>query len=300
MDDATKTIRGAFVEASSFLSRHGVEEAALSGQLLLQHILGWSRTKLLLNWQDPFPAEVELAWQKALSRRATGEPVQYIIGQEGFYGLMLKVTPAVLIPRPETEILVQEIVNRGRRLWPLGLSQPPLLADIGTGSGAIPIAIAAQCPLWRIAAVDISREALLVARENAAAHGAEQRIRLLEGDLFAPLIQEGIAPDIVVSNPPYIPSGELPDLQREVRDYEPHEALDGGEDGLQFYRRLATGLKALPRLPRLAGFEVGIGQAREVAAMLTDLGGFHAVDIVRDLAGIERHVLAEGLPAEDA
>lgn len=293
MDESGKTIREAFVEASSFLRRHGVDEAPLNGELLLQHVLGWSRTRLLLNWQDPFPAEQELYWQKVLSRRASGEPVQYIIGSEGFYGLTLKVTSAVLIPRPETEILVQEIINRGRRLWPLGLSQPPLLADIGTGSGAIPVAVAVHCPAWRLAGVDISPAALQVAVANSETHGVAERISFYEGDLLEPLLGNRITPDIVVSNPPYIPSADLSDLQREVRDYEPHLALDGGEDGLQFYRRLVTGLASLPNLPRLVGFEVGMGQAREVAAMLTDLQGFHNVDIVRDLSGIERHVLAE-------
>lgn len=293
MDDASKSIREAFVEASSFLNRHGVDESALNGEMLLQHLLGWSRTRLLLNWQEPFPAELELTWQKMLSRRAGGEPVQYIIGSEGFYGLTFRVTPDVLIPRPETEILVQEIVNRGRRLWPTGLSEPPLLADIGTGSGAIPISLAVQCPLWRVAAADISPKALQIAGENAAANGVGERVRLYEGDLLEPLVQHGVAPDILVSNPPYIPSGDIGELQREVRDYEPHLALDGGDDGLDFYRRLAAGMKELPRLPRLVGFEVGMGQARDVATMLNELGAYTTVDIIRDLSGIERHVLAE-------
>jgi len=297
MDDAVKTIREAFVEASSFLNRHGVEEAALSGEMLLQHLLGWSRSKLLLNWRDPFPEDLELEWQKLLGRRATGEPVQYIIGEEGFYGLTFKVTRAVLIPRPETEILVQEIVFRGKRLFSsldgTGSAIKPLLADIGTGSGAIPVTAVSQCPEWTAVAVDISPAALAIAKENAERNAVAERVRFLEGDLLEPLIREGIGPDILVSNPPYIPSRDLHDLQREVRDYEPHLALDGGKDGLIFYRRLVDGLERLTKRPRLVGFEVGMGQARDVAAMLKEAGGYRTVDIVKDLAGIERHVLAE-------
>ncbi|MDF2925862.1 MAG: SAM-dependent methyltransferase [Paenibacillaceae bacterium] len=293
MDNREKTIREAFVEASSFLNRHGVEEAGLNGQLLLQHLLGWSRTQLLLNWTDPFPEDLELSWQKLLGRRATGEPVQYIIGEEGFYGLTLRVTPAVLIPRPETEILVQEILYRGQRIWTDPAAEPPLMADIGTGSGAIPVAAAAYCSTWRMAAVDISPEALTVARENAERHGVAGRISFYEGDLLAPLIAAGVAPDIIVSNPPYVPSRDLPDLQREVRDFEPQLALDGGDDGLMLYRRLAAELKLLTRPPRLAGFEMGMGQAVQVAEMLRDTGLFTKVEIVKDLSGIDRHVLAE-------
>ncbi|RAU91527.1 peptide chain release factor N(5)-glutamine methyltransferase [Paenibacillus sp. YN15] len=293
MDGSGKTIREAYVEASSFLKRHGVDESAQNGQLLLEHLLGWSKTRLYLNWQDPFPEEKELDWQRLLSRRAGGEPVQYIIGSEGFYGLTLQVTPAVLIPRPETEILVQEIMNRGKRLWPEGSGRQPLAVDIGTGSGAIPVTLATHCPSWELGAVDISEAALEVARRNAEQNGVGGRIRFLQGDLLAPVYAEGLSPDIVISNPPYIKSSDLPDLQREVRDFEPHLALDGGDDGLDFYRRLAEQLALQPVKPRLVGFEVGMGQAAVVAAMLRELGLFGSVSIVRDLAGIERHVLAE-------
>ncbi|MNC38585.1 Release factor glutamine methyltransferase [compost metagenome] len=207
--------------------------------------------------------------------------------------MTFQVTPAVLIPRPETEILVQEIMNRGKRLWPEGSGRQPLVVDIGTGSGAIPVTLAAHCPSWELAAVDISEAALRIARGNAEQNGAGGKIRFLLGDLLAPVYAEGLSPDIVISNPPYIKSSDLPDLQREVRDFEPHLALDGGEDGLDFYRRLAGQLAAQPVKPQLVGFEVGMGQAPDVAAMLRELGLFGSVSIVKDLAGIERHVLAE-------
>lgn len=288
---ASGTIRGAFVEGSSFLSGRGVEEAKSCAELLLQHLLGWTRTQLLLGWSDPFPEEKELEWQKLLGRKAAGEPVQYIMGNQEFYGRLFRVTPAVLIPRPETELLVQELLLRGDRLWPGGA---PMLADIGTGSGAIPVTAAMERPHWRCAGVDISAAALAVAQDNARALGAAARVNFLEGDLLAPLIDAGVEVDILVSNPPYIPSEDVLTLQREVRAYEPHLALDGGEDGLDFYRRLVDGMKRLPRLPRLVGFEVGMGQAQAVAQMLElGVGGWSRVELVRDYAGIDRHVLAE-------
>lgn len=286
----SKTIREAFVKASSFLQQRGVEDAKASTELLLQHLLGWNRTKLLFGWQDPFPSDEELAWQVLLSRRADGEPVQYLIGEQDFYGLPFKVTPAVLIPRPETEILVAEIVSRGKRLWPEG---GPLLADIGTGSGAIPITAAVQCPGWKGIAVDISETALEVARGNAVRNGVAERVTFVCGDLLEPLIERKAAVDILVSNPPYIPSADIEGLQTEVKDHEPHLALDGGTDGLDFYRQITASLVKLPAQPRLVGFEVGFGQAREVAELLRAAGSWERVDIIPDLAGIERHVIAE-------
>lgn len=290
MMEGSKTIREAFVEASSFLRQRGVEDAKASTELLLQHLLGWNRTQLLFGWQEPFPCEEELAWQILLSRRADGEPVQYLIGEQDFYGLPFTVTPAVLIPRPETEILVAEIVSRGMRLWPDG---EPVLADIGTGTGAIPITAAVKCPRWKVKGVDISEAALEVARSNAIRNGVAERVAFLRGDLLEPLVREKLAVDILVSNPPYIPSGDIEGLQTEVRDHEPHLALDGGADGLDFYRRIIASLSELPALPRLVGFEVGLGQARDVADMLRGSGSWARIDIIPDLAGIERHVIAE-------
>lgn len=290
MNNRPVTIREAYVKASSLLEKHRVEDAKSCAEILLQHVLGWTRSQLLLNWQDTFPEELEQAWQVLLARKAAGEPVQYLTGEQEFYGLPFHVTPAVLIPRPETEILVQEIISRGKRLWPDG---EPVLADVGTGSGAIPVTIAVKCPRWKVMSVDISPAALEVARGNAVRHGVAERVKLVEGDLLGPWIRERTKIDILVSNPPYIPSGEIGGLQREVKDHEPHTALDGGEDGLTFYRRIAEEMRQLPELPRLVGFETGMGQARAIAELLEAGGCWGRVDIVKDLAGIERHVLAE-------
>lgn len=284
------TIREAYLEASSFLQGRGVAEAGACAELLLQHLLGLSRTELLLRWSEPFPAARAADWQALLARKAAGEPAQYIVGQQEFYGLPFRVTADVLIPRPETELLVEALVARGRRLWPDGA---PLLADVGTGSGAIAVSAAVLCPRWRIVASDLSAEALDVARGNAAAHGMAARIGWLLGDLLAPHIERGLRVDILAANPPYIATADIDGLQPEVRDFEPRTALDGGADGLDPYRRMVRQLAELPAYPRLVGFEVGQGQADEVAAMLREAYAWDEVAIVPDLAGIGRHVVAE-------
>lgn len=284
------TIREACLQASSFLKAKGTgQDPGRVAMLLLEHVTGWSRTELLNRWDERFPNELREAWQQALDRKAAGEPVQYITGEQEFYGRAFKVTPDVLIPRPETELLVERIARLGGKLWPVGA---PLAADIGTGSGAIAVTLSLLQPAWRLVATDISQAALAVAAENAARLGAAGRIRFLCGDLLAPLAEHGIAADILVSNPPYIPSGEVAGLQPEVRDYEPAQALDGGEDGLVFYRRMLDGLSSLPKPPRLIGFETGIGQAGTVAALIRDLPYGYETEVVKDLAGIERHVVA--------
>ncbi|MBU5441706.1 peptide chain release factor N(5)-glutamine methyltransferase [Paenibacillus sp. MSJ-34] len=288
-----KTIREAFVEASSFLSERGVAEAPHVAELLLRHLLGLDRAAYLLRWHEAFPPEREAQWRQIVARKAAGEPAQYIIGEQEFYGLPFEVTPAVLIPRPETELLVEAVVREGRRLWPDGAdasAAAPSVADIGTGSGAIAVTLAVQCPTWRVCASDISAAALEVAQRNAARNGAAARIAWANGDLLAPFAGERL--DIVVSNPPYIPAGDIAGLQPEVRDYEPRTALDGGTDGLDPYRRMLAQLPLLAGAPRVMGFELGMGQAREVAAMMEAAGHWDTVYIVPDLAGIERHVIA--------
>ncbi|MBO9604779.1 MAG: peptide chain release factor N(5)-glutamine methyltransferase [Paenibacillaceae bacterium] len=283
------TIREAYLQASSFLRERGVTDDASCAELLLQHLLGWDRTGLLLRWAEPFPAELAARWERLLARKAAGEPLQYITGRQEFYGLPFRVTGDVLIPRPETELLVEAIVAHGRRLWPDGA---PLLADVGTGSGAIAVSAAVLCPRWRVVASDLSAAALEVARGNAEANGVAPRIDWLRGDLLAPHIEHGLGIDILVSNPPYIPSGDIAGLQTEVRDFEPHTALDGGADGLDLYRRMIGQLRSLSAVPRLVGFEVGQGQAADVADMLRAAGHWDEVGVVDDLAGIGRHVVA--------
>lgn len=285
---AATTIREACLQASSFLLKQGVQDHDSAAEWLLQHVLGVSRSEFFMRWNEPFPEECRDRWSEVLMRRAKGEPVQYITGEQEFYGLPFRVTPAVLIPRPETELLVERIVAVGRRLWPGGR---PLVADIGCGSGAIPVTIAVQCPTWDVTATDISADAVEVARSNAAANGVGGRVQFYGGDLLEPYIRERITIDILISNPPYIESGDMPHLQPEVREHEPHLALDGGPDGLRFYRRIVEQTGELPSRPAVIGFEVGSGQARQVAELIRESGGWERIEIVNDLAGIERHVI---------
>ncbi len=284
-----QSIREAFAEASSFLDKSGCNEPQRSSQLLLEHVLGLSGAAYYMALADPFPPEALAAWEAGVTRRAAGEPVQYIIGEQEFYGRVFEVTPAVLIPRPETELLVEAILKYGAELWPDGLVAPrPLTAvDIGAGSGAISVTLAAEAPAWRVCAGDISPGALAVAGRNAQRHGTAVDLRL--GDLLEPFA--GMETDILVSNPPYIPGGDIAGLQREVRDHEPRTALDGGGDGLDPYRRMLEQLPLLPAPPRLVGFELGQGQAEQVAGLLRAAGHWSEIITIDDLAGIPRHVL---------
>nr|WP_317890165.1 HemK/PrmC family methyltransferase [Paenibacillus sabuli] len=331
------TLREACLQASSQLSEAGVEEPRANAELLMMHLLGLTRAQLLRDAGEPLPAEQAQRWAALVRRRAAGEPVQYIIGEQWFYGLELHVTPAVLIPRPETELLVEAVLEEADRLWPSGSgsgaggvvrsgtmeppgagSPPgtvsgsgtgmrqrgptgeaakdrgsaPTAVDVGTGSGAIAVALATQRPQWDLVAIDLSADALDVARANAAHHELAGRIDFVQGDLLGPLLGESPPVDIVVSNPPYIPAGDLATLQREVREHEPRLALDGGADGLDPYRRLVGQLLQLAELPRLVALEVGKGQARDVARLLEACTAWSRLRIVTDYAGIERHVIA--------
>lgn len=284
------TLREAYLQASSFLRQtDSGQDPDRVVRLLLEHVLRYTRTELLLRWDEPFPAESWEAWRRAIERKAGGEPVQYIIGSEEFYGEAFRVTPAVLIPRPETELLVERVAELGAGL---SLPEVPVCVDVGTGSGAIALTLSRLRPAWQLFATDLSDEALAVATANAMQHGVADRVRFVQGDLLEPLIAKRTRIDILVSNPPYIPAAELPGLQREVRDYEPMQALDGGEDGLEPYRRMIARLDALPQPPQLIGFELGLGQPQTVTAWLRDLPYGYETEIITDLAGIERHVIA--------
>jgi release factor glutamine methyltransferase len=285
------TIREAWLQASSLLKKRA------SGQdpdrvvlLLLRHLFGWTRTDVFNHWDDPFPEDRLAEWRQALARKADGEPVQYITGEQEFYGASFTVTPDVLIPRPETELLVERVAELGSELWPPGTEVKA--ADIGTGSGAIAVTLARLQPAWRVLATDVSEAALRVARENAVRLGTAERMRFVCGDLLTPLIAGGAEIDVLASNPPYIPTAELAGLQREVRDHEPRLALDGGADGLAVCRRILEQLPKLPALPRVIGFELGAGQPEIVASWIREADAGYETEIVRDLAGIDRHVIA--------
>lgn len=281
-----RSIREAFAEASSFLEYCGIMEPQRNAQLLLEHVLGLTGTSYYMALPEPFPEDRRHVLEEAITRKAQGVPAQYIIGAQEFYGRPFDVTPAVLIPRPETELLVEEVLKYGQELTPrpdAGLK----VVDIGTGSGAIAITLALQSKEWDVFASDISPDALEVAARNAKQLGAQVEFR--QGNLLEPFASMG--PDILVSNPPYIPAEDIEELQPEVRDYEPRTALDGGPDGLNPYRIMMAQLPLLSTPPRLIAFELGMGQAGDVAELLRKAGHWEKIVTVPDLAGIDRHVL---------
>jgi release factor glutamine methyltransferase len=267
--------------AAQLLQRAGIESAKLEASVLLAHALKVERSWLLAYPEAQAPAEADALLQRRLKR----EPLAYILGRREFYGRTFRVTPDVLIPRHETEGLVEAVLERGRRE---GLK----VLDLGTGSGAIAITIALERPDWAVTAVDLSPAALAVARENAEALAA--RVDFVRSDAFEALI--GDAYDLIVSNPPYIDRDDQ--LPPEVRDHEPSLALFADENGLAFYRRLAEGAADHLNDGGCLLLELGAGQAEAVRATF-EMRGWRQLETRRDLAGIER-VIAFDHPWECA
>jgi release factor glutamine methyltransferase len=230
------TVLEVIQRSTEFLARKGVESARLQVELILAHVLEMPRMKLYLNFERPLSsAEIDQA-RAMIKRRGEREPLQHILGSTSFCGLEIKVNRHVLIPRPETELLAERAWSFALELANAGSS--PRMLDFGTGSGCLAIAVAVHCPAARVHAVDVSAEALAIARENAEKHQVLDRICFHHGSGFAAL-PDGLAFELIVTNPPYIPTAEIETLQPEVRDFDPRLALDGGEDGLDFYRLLA-------------------------------------------------------------
>ncbi len=260
------TVLEAIQRSTEFLSRKGVDSPRLQTELLLGHLLKQPRMRLYLEFERVLtPAEVD-AFRELIKRRGQREPLQHIVGSTSFCGLEIAVNREVLIPRPETELLAERGWTFLNQL-PSRNSQPSAALDFGTGSGCVAIALACKCPPVEVYAIDISAEALGLARRNAARHGVVDRIRFLQGDGFA-AVPAGSRFDLIISNPPYIPSGDIPSLQPEVRDYDPHRALDGGADGLDYGRRLAAEAGQFLGPQGRLMFEFGDGQAEGLREIL--------------------------------
>ena len=291
------TRREALRQATGFLRASELDNPRLDAEVLLRYLLGISRTELYRDLDEALPALVLSRYRELLSRRAAGEPLQYLTGQREFMGLEFLVSPAVLIPRPETEIVVERAVELAQKELSPAQVQSLTIVDLGTGSGAIAVSLAKFLPRARVYGVDISGAALAVAWENARRHGVAGRVTLCCGNFLAPLAALDLFArvDLLVSNPPYIPREELDNLPREVREFEPRRALDGGRDGLDYYRRLAAGAPAFLRPGGWMVLEVGQGQAAAVQEILGKTGSFSSFRIVPDLAGIPRVVAAKGL-----
>jgi release factor glutamine methyltransferase len=266
-------------QAAGKMHAAGVAEADREADWLLAHVLACSAGALRLRGADVLGPDQESAFERLVQRRAAREPIQYILGTAEFLGLTLQVNPAVLIPRLDTETLVSEAAAR--------LKGPVRVADIGTGSGAIAIGLASLLPEARVVAIDISPDALAVARTNAAATGCADRIAFRQGDLVAPLAGEAF--DAILSNPPYIGTHEWAGLMPEVREHEPQLALTPGADALSFYRRLAVGAPPFLKPGGFLAVEVGETQAGAVQELFRQAG--LATAVCRDTAGIERVVM---------
>ena len=283
------TISEALKHASATLRAALISNDLLDAQTLLAHALNCDRTYLIVNYNQPLTDEQQTNYQALIARRATGEPLQYITGEQEFFGLPFIVTPAVLIPRPETELIVEETIRLAQALDHAPVI--PFIIDAGTGSGCIAVALARELEDAQLYATDISSAALAVARQNAARNGVAARIEFIQCDWLAGL-PDGLRADFIVSNPPYIAADEMADLQREVRDWEPHAALTDGADGLSFYRRLLA--DAPPRL-RAGGWllcELGYQQSAAITA-LVDAAVWSTHYLLHDLQGIPRILVAQ-------
>ena len=283
----------ALVWAGSLLSAAGIDTPRFDAQLLLAWTLKATREDLVRDPDRSLTEREQIIYAKAVALRAERRPLPYITGEAWFYGRPFKINRAVLIPRPETEELVQAALEKCSDNTELQI------ADIGTGSGCLAVTLALERPNAQVWATDLSHDALTLARKNVVRHGVEARVTLAHGDLLAPL-PRALRFDLIVSNPPYIPEADLPSLQPEVRDYEPRLALSGdgdasGADGADLHRRL---LRDAPGYLQPNGWmllEVGQGQAETVQAAAQDFG-YVDTAIRLDLSGIGRVVLARYAP----
>lgn len=278
---------------TAYFKSHKIEQPRVDAEVLLAHALGMTRLDLYVLYERPLENRELEVFKALIRRRVRREPVAYIVGEKEFWSMALKVTPDVLIPRPETETLVEatlEIIpaDAASKRW--------RILDLGTGSGAVVLAVASERPGHDFYAVDRSEAALAVAQANARRHGFDKEITWIKGDWFH--VESG-APmgcfDIIVSNPPYIVSNRLERLLPEIRDYEPREALDGGEDGLAAIRRIVKeGPEHLVRGGWLL-LEIGYDQWREVETLIRDSGKYAARHVVKDYSGFDRVVCANAI-----
>jgi release factor glutamine methyltransferase len=269
--------------ATDDFRRRGLESPRLDAELLLCHVLGVDRLRLLLEAGRALPKSELGRYRELIMRRRRAEPVSYIVGVREFHGLAIRVDRHVLVPRPDTETLVDVALDRTREAHLFGEA-----LDLCTGSGCVAIAFARRRPTWRVTGVDISPQAVAVARSNVERLGAAWGTHIVQGDLDAPLADSARF-DLVTANPPYIPTGELATLPADVRDHEPHLALDGGEDGLHLVRRVIDAAHRRLREGGLVALEVGHDQAARVAKLLR-AAGFTDVESRKDYGGIERVV----------
>ncbi|MFO0803177.1 MAG: peptide chain release factor N(5)-glutamine methyltransferase [Gemmataceae bacterium] len=283
MSEPVWTIRDLLGWTTDYLAKKGASPstARLEAQLLLAHVLRCKKVDLLVRFEEIPPEPQRAAFRELIKRRTDGLPVAYLVGSREFYMLEFEVSPAVLVPRPETESLVAEALQL---LKPLAA---PMVLDLCTGSGCIGVSIAHQKTDARVTLADVSPDALDVARRNAKKHGVESRLQFRQGDLFAAL-PAGSLFDAILCNPPYIAPGELATLAPDVREHEPRLALDGGPDGLAFYRRLAADAARHLNPGGVLLMEIGSTQEDAVRAIFAEKPEFEMKSVLKDSAGLPR------------
>ena len=277
------TVERVLAWATEDFRRRQYENARLDAELLLGHVLGVDRIQLIVDRQRPLAADELGRYRELIKRRRTGEPIAHIRGHREFYGLSFLVDRRVLVPRPDTETLVEVGLERTEHLSLFGRA-----LDLCTGCGSVAIAFAHHRPAWEVTAGDVSADAVSVARENALRTGVVPNVRVRTGDLFE-VAQKHERYDLITANPPYVPTGDWEQLEPGIREFEPRLALDGGSDGLDCLRRIAE--TAPPHLEPggILAVEVGYDQAERVAALF-GAAGFEAIDRRRDYGGHERVV----------
>lgn len=277
-------IRQLLKDAVEKLHKADVATPVLDAQIMLSQVSGCSRIELIAHPELQLSPKAIRKFTEWVNRRSQREPLAYIIGQQEFFGICFEVTPAVLIPRPETEILVETVIEYLKNL------DKPILADIGIGSGAVAVSIAKNVLNVVVFGTELSQAALDVARRNVEHAGVQDKVQILYGDLLEPL--DGINFDLIVSNPPYIASGEIDNLQPEIAKYEPKQSLDGGPDGLDYYHRLSAEAPDYLKAGGILVVEVGFSQSDSVKVMFEN-EGFRNVRAKKDYNGIERVVMGE-------
>lgn len=269
--------------AARRLALAGIDSASLDAELLLRHVLGWDRARLVTCPREAVPAEALARFETLVGEREKRRPLQHLTGRQAFWRHEFVVTPDVLIPRPETELIVEEALRRLRD------AVRPVIVDVGTGSGCIALSLAAELPDAEVLAIDVSSPALAVARDNARRLGLEARVSFHEGDLLAPVAELNGRFDLVACNPPYVDPSEP--LAPEVRDHDPAIALFPPGDTLSLYRRLLPQARRALKPDGLLIVEIGAGMSAAVAGLLSG-AGFAVDDVARDLQGIPRTVVA--------
>ncbi len=293
--DKVWTVLETLTWTAEFFGRQGALSPRLDAELLLAETLGLKRIQLYVQYDRPLTEDERARYRELVKRRGRGEPVQYILGRQEFWSQSFEVGPGILVPRPDTEVLVEEALAEAKRIAEATGRAALRIADVGTGSGAIAAAVASELPEARVWAGDIAREPLEVAPRNLAAAGVGDRVAVVHADGLGPLWEAaGREPfDLVLSNPPYIRAGEYAGLMREVRDFEPRGALVAGADGLDVIRPLVAEAAREGGLAPGGALAVEIGdrpQAEEVAELMRG-AGFEAVRVRDDYAGMARVVV---------